>query len=197
MLSDEYVNKRIMPKIMHKCVSQDINEAKKEWEVVIHKTYNEDIKGNIKGGYYATKNTKCVCRVPIKYNFEIKNKLNNNIVRPIGSCCILKFLPDEHRKLEMNSISTGLARLHPIFKCIRCGNPHKKRTNPIDRLCKKCENNKITEQDYLHREKDNLCKIGKYYNRTYEWIYKVDIRYFQLILIRKIKDSKAIEYNNR
>jgi len=190
MVLKDYVKKRIIKKIMHKCVSNNIHDAFLEWRVTEYDTYDPTIGKELKGGFYSSRWGHCKCGVKIKYCYEINNKFNNKIVRPIGSCCIKRFMPIAYEELQMNVINLGLERLGVHYKCIRCGHKHKKRKNIINRTCIKCEKQE-TQEEYLKKQVDHLCKRGKYYNRTYEWIYKVDKPYFKWLMNI---DNKAKDY---
>ncbi len=79
-MSDQALLKKI---VINNSESDNFEIAKLEWEVIDVKE-SEDIEF-------------CICNHEIKYMYKIQNKINHNILFPIGSECIKHF---NNQKLE-------------------------------------------------------------------------------------------------
>lgn len=81
--------KRLMQIVIDNSESDIWEEAREEWMIT---------------GTFETE-TQCLCgQKPIIYTTRITNKMNNNVLYPIGSVCIKKFFPRKMYKqlLEIN-----------------------------------------------------------------------------------------------
>ena len=122
----------------------DFKEATKEWYIKPEfYTYHRD-NGDVYYDYVDESRTnlkcRCICETPIRYVYRIDNKLTNEMIDQIGSCCIKRF----YNKGMDKALKKGkeiLARKDDPFKfCKVCNKRHKR---PIKNLktniCKKCE----------------------------------------------------------
>jgi hypothetical protein len=70
---------KLFQAVLDNSISKDINEAISEWDIM---------------GYNIDHNV-CVCgKEDIKYCYVIQNRINNNVLYPIGKKCIRKFNND-------------------------------------------------------------------------------------------------------
>lgn len=100
----------------------------------------------------------CPCGQKLKYLFTITNKINDNVIFPIGSSCVLKCdnLVDSHNSVIHKHKS-------PELYCKKCGQRHRKK----DSICNICKNG------------EKLIKFGKKHkNHSYNYIWEKDRRWF-------------------
>lgn len=97
---------------------------------------------------------RCICGQNIFYVYSIKNRINGNIIEPIGSVCITKFLPhleieikEKKRKEKSRRERIEKPYLYCRSKIYDC---KKKLT---DGICKTCRNKLIRDNKNRKKKK--------------------------------------------
>jgi len=100
-MSSSYYN-NLIEKVSHMSQDKDWCSAITEWDIV---DCDEDHKSG----------STCICgKENLRYRFRIKNMKNNNILYPIGSCCIKKF-----ERNDLNEKTLIQEKLFKLFHAVK------------------------------------------------------------------------------
>jgi hypothetical protein len=140
------MQKAFEKKLIEKSENDSFIEACKEWLCV---DFEEG-------------NNYCVCGQKIKNLYKIKNKINNNIIYPVGCECV-----KNARGLQesMKDIKHKKNKNNAHLYCKWCGDRHRNRS-PVCNICKSGE---------------YLITFGKYREHSLNYIYKKNPGYFEFI----------------
>lgn len=132
--------------IIDKSVSNDINVALTEWEFL-----RVDVckKNEIKS---------CVCKkCPIKTVFTIINKINNDIIRTVGSDCFQRIGEKNKNIMEEYTRFNHLKKINYYKKLKDNKNPNDIKDTLISTYCLSCYENLTNKFKYRINDKVHLC----------------------------------------
>lgn len=131
-IKDEYYNRLFKENLVYLSLADNYEEAINEWAYAgggaecepRHHNYFLKIQGELNLIEPEIKNA-CICTHYIEKNCYLR-RLDNNDLIVVGNCCIKKFIPQEKSKRT----------------CVKCGNPHKNKSNSICNQCRivNCQN---------------------------------------------------------